>query len=106
MYRSRDGGRHWELRASAAPGVGPLFARGSISALALAPRGPVYLGLRAGPLLRSGDGGAWTVSLDATASGGVLRIDFVDTSHGWVVTGNGRALGTADGGRTWTPLAP
>ena len=106
VYRSRDGGRHWEKRASAAAGEGVLGAVGRLDALALAPRGPVYLGLLAGPLLRSGDGSAWTVSLDATSDGGVRRVEFVDTSHGWVVTGDGRALATADGGRTWTPLAP
>jgi len=106
VYRSRDGGRHWEMRASAAPGEDVLGAGGRLDAVALAPRGPVYLGLLAGPLLRSGDGSAWTVSLDATSAGGVRRVEFVDTSHGWVVTGNGRALGTADGGRTWTALAP
>jgi photosystem II stability/assembly factor-like uncharacterized protein len=106
VLRSRDGGRHWEPRASAAPGAGPLGAGGSLSALALAPRGPIYLGLEGGPLLRSGDGSAWTVSLDATSAGGVRRVEFLDTTHGWVVTGDGRALGTADGGRTWIPLAP
>jgi photosystem II stability/assembly factor-like uncharacterized protein len=76
------------------------------TAFVLAPRGPAYIGVRRGPLLRSSDGGAWTVSLDATADGGVRHVEFVDTTHGWVVTANGRALGTTDGGRTWTPLAP
>jgi len=106
VYRSRDGGRHWEQRVSAAPGAGALGAAGSPAALALAPRGPVYLGLEPGPLLRSSDGATWTVSLEATTAGGVRLVEFVDTAHGWVVTGDGRALGTADGGRTWTPLAP
>ena len=105
VYRSRDGGGRWELLTSATAGAGVLGSGRSVAAIALAPRGPVYLAFEDGPLLRSGDGSAWTVSLDATRDGGVLDVEFVDSAHGWVVTGDGRALGTADGGRTWTPLA-
>lgn len=104
VYRSRDGGHHWELRASSTAGPG-LGAAGRLHALALAPRGAVYLALDGGPLLRSGDGTSWRESLPASA-GGVRRIDLLDTNHGWVVTATGRVLRTSDGGRTWTDTAP
>lgn len=102
VFRSRDGGRHWERRAQATPDGGDgLGAGGILSTLALAPRGPVFLALEGGPLLRSPDGAAWTVAVGAA----VRRIDFVDAAHGWVLTTEGGVLGTADGGRTWTPAA-
>ncbi|HEX3606901.1 MAG TPA: hypothetical protein VH134_13340 [Candidatus Dormibacteraeota bacterium] len=98
VYRSRDGGRHWELRGdTTTPGGGALGSRGHLSALALAPRGAALLALDGGPLLRSPDGAAWTAVLD----GGALRLDMVDPEHGWLVTGAGTVLRTADGGRTW-----
>jgi photosystem II stability/assembly factor-like uncharacterized protein len=107
VYRSRDGGRHWDLRAhttaAASDGLG---AAGTLRGIALAPRGPVYLALEGGPLLRSSDGGSWSASLAAVPGGGVRRVEFVDTTHGWVVTATGRVLATADGGRTWTAPPP
>jgi photosystem II stability/assembly factor-like uncharacterized protein len=107
VYRSRDGGRHWELRAQATDTAGDgLGAAGALRALALAPRGPVYLALEGGPLLRSADGAGWSASLAAAAGGGVRRVEFVDTAHGWVVTAAGDVLRTSDGGRSWTAAAP
>jgi photosystem II stability/assembly factor-like uncharacterized protein len=107
VYRSRDGGRHWDLRAhttaAASDGLG---AAGTLRGIALAPRGPVYLALEGGPLLRSSDGGSWSASLGAVPGGGVRRVEFVDTTYGWVVTATGRVLATADGGRTWTAPPP
>src|SRR5579885_261521 len=56
-----------------------------------------------GIILRSVDGQQWQqvpVPCDTT----LVRVRFLDATHGWAVGYDGTVLGTADGGKTWNLL--
>jgi photosystem II stability/assembly factor-like uncharacterized protein len=53
-------------------------------------------------VLRTGDGGRTWAVVGTVPAGSVYGAGFFGAARGWVVTGQGRLLVTADGGRSWT----
>jgi len=113
VYRTRDGGATWELIASTgSPGsadpVGQIYMGGHIRTLFFLDEQRGWLGMSRGVLLRTTDGGStWQVVEGemATAERFVSDVQFFTPDRGFVA-GLGILFGTADGGRSFTPLLP
>lgn len=87
MFRSSDGGEHWELRASTIIGdhpVGRIPASGHVDDLVAVSPNRAYLGLNRFTQFQTIDGGrTWTNSFPFGADEGGGPINFVDPTHGW-----------------------
>lgn len=78
----------------------PRAASGLLLSVAKAGSTYVAVGQRGGVLL-SADGKDWKQVL-TPADATLVRVRFLDDSHGWAVGYDGTILDTTDGGKTWT----
>lgn len=123
ILRTLDGGRTWaRIRSAGLPPALPnegAFA-GSGTNVAVLPGGHAWIGTGAAErcrVLHTSDYGAtWTIAdtpVAGSQSAGIFSIAFRDPRHGLTVGGDYRkesdaianAASTADGGRSWTPVA-
>ncbi|WP_428383469.1 WD40/YVTN/BNR-like repeat-containing protein [Nevskia ramosa] len=80
--------------------IAPRATSGLILSLAKAGGGYVAVGQRGGVLL-SADGKVWKQVL-TPADATLVRVRFLDDTHGWAVGYDGTILDTTDGGKSWT----
>jgi photosystem II stability/assembly factor-like uncharacterized protein len=110
VYTSGNGGDTWSLRASTDPPgtVGTITISGYAQGLALSSATTGFLAMARGDLYRSTDGGVnWVASGISPGDGFFSALDFVDSTHGWVVlqVSSDRPAGlyrTTDAGASWT----
>ena len=88
-----DGGQHWTESPVKEPCVSLFFLDDSAG----------WMVTETGLWSTVESGHSWTKL--PKAPGGMLRVRFLDPKHGFLVGTEKRALETADGGLTWTPLA-
>lgn len=79
--------------------LSPRAAAGLLLSVAKAGDGYVAVGQRGGVLLSS-DGKSWKQVL-TPADATLVRVRFLDDSHGWAVGYDGTILATSDGGKNW-----
>jgi photosystem II stability/assembly factor-like uncharacterized protein len=114
VFRSTDGGEHWQLTASSglgsSPPTGTIGGSGYVGVLAASSDQKAWLGLNRGTLGSTDDGGTTWASQPSFPPPEVFfgGLQFIDSQTGWagvVITSDSRGNGiyrTTDGGRTWT----
>lgn len=126
IFRSTDGGAHWQAVA-AHPTAGGGSAPGTFRSKVPVAPGLVLLQMAvlspASAILATGCGPCadGTASLSVTTDGGShwthrpnvagfsgfsAAVSFLTPERGWMATGSGLVLATRNGGQTWTPLYP
>jgi photosystem II stability/assembly factor-like uncharacterized protein len=120
LYSSGNGGQQWDLTAAAplipddAP-INNLPLAGFANDLAVTSASRIFLAVVRNTLFASSDGGqSWSAAIaprpawDFAEAGGIWRVVFADSLHGWAV---GTALAdqfvfrTSDGGSAWDIVA-
>jgi Domain of unknown function (DUF1906) len=106
VYATDDSGRTWrpgrvlaDSRQTTVGQIVPLAIADSVLVVSTG-SGPTSVSVAAVPL--RGEAGASVVASPI----GVLALSFADSTHGWVLTAQGKLLSTADGGATWAEVTP
>lgn len=107
VFRSRDGGKRWDVVASSgvpgiAPRTGQLSSTGLLSDLAVVSSEDAWIAAGTGGLLRTFDGGrTWKPAFRTDAAdAGVSKITMLDARHGWSLADQG--LWATTDGINWT----
>ena len=107
VYRSSDGGGHWELEATTHGGGQDRLVMGYVAAITATSTTHAWLATLRGGLLETKDAGAhWGLAAGGPPLGAdVASRSLVEAHTGWVTanTGTGAAIyRTTDGGVTWS----